>query len=156
MNGKHTAVDHKWWWVKVGCGVLLLLAVFDRYLTQILEISVNVPVLLAQSLVFTGGVISIYHYHLLRSRNSNPTAPDVLVIDEALFQYLRHPMYLGDCILYAGLLLLAPSALSIAAAITGWVALYLQSGVEDQAMASRFGDVFENWRMRSGRLFPWL
>lgn len=142
------------WWIKVGCGCLLLILVFEYYLFSTEAHSGPLQLTLARALVITGGACSIYHFLLLRAGNKAPGTARKLITEGGLYRYIRHPMYLGDSILYAGLCLLAPSVLTISLTLIGWGALYFQAGAEDEAMARQFGPTFEQWYAQTGLLLP--
>ena len=61
-------------------------------------------------------------------------------------------MYLGDCLLYAGMGLLVPHPLSTLLVAIGFTALVLQARAEDVHMAALFGEPFRCWQQRSGLL----
>ena len=65
-------------------------------------------------------------------------------------------MYLGDCLLYAGMGLLVPHPLSAVLVAVGCTALVLQARAEDGHMATLFGEPFRRWQQRSGLLLPGL
>ncbi len=143
-----------YWKIKVLCGVLLIFAVIDHYLLHTLHYMQWVPRIVAQGFVLIGAGITIYHYYLLTRDNRDISQPETLLIHPGLYRVLRHPMYLGDMVLYAGLFLLASGWPALIVFLLGIYALYRQAQVEDDYLQSRFGEAFCNWRDSSGLLWP--
>lgn len=140
--------DKFWWRVKVGCGAALIANLVVCFLvTGTAEI---VPRLLAQTIAVVGGTITVFHHRLLRRARRNDGAPK-LVTRGGLFPWIRHPMYTGDLLLYAGLALLAPGTVSVGLLLLGVFALYKQARVEDAFLLALHGDRFLDWQ-RSTRL----
>ena len=135
-----------WWRIKVACGAALILHVVVYFLgpagTGI------VPRLLAQTVAVGGGAITLYHHRLLR-RARGPNGAAALVTRGGLFNWIRHPMYTGDLLLYAGLTLLAPDVVSVSLLLLGAIALYQQARAEDAYLLSVHGDTFSAWQART-------
>ena len=144
-----------WWIAKVACGLALvghLVAMAaDLYSLPTFPMF---PVLVAQLVVLAGAATTLWHFRLLKSTAGNLARPERLVSDRGLFKVIRHPMYLGDIVLYAGLAMLASDAVGAVLAAIGIVAIVGQARVEDRAMHARFGDEFDAWKQRTGLLVP--
>lgn len=148
-----------WWLVKVIAGCLLLALVADYYLFSLMPLGWKltlpfIPRWLAQGVVCLGGLLNLHHYLILKRQNTNIAQPSCLITDQGLFSYIRHPMYLGDLILYVGLLLLAPSYLAVIVFLFAYYALYRQACVEDEYLAGRFPVQFGRWYGMTKLLFP--
>lgn len=143
-----------WWRVKIGCGALLIAVLVDHYLFGILPRVTHVPALPGQVLVIAGGLLTLYHHHLLARARGATDTPSALISAGGLYPILRHPMYAGDCLLYLGLFTMAPKLLGLVALMLGWLALTLQAKAEDRYLAERFGEAHSEWQRRSGLLLP--
>ncbi len=138
--------DKSWWRVKVACGALLIINLVVHFLGP--AGAESVPRLLAQTVAIGGGVITIFHHFLIRRARRTRPAP-ALVTQGGLFNWIRHPMYTGDLLLYTGLTLLAPTAVSAALLALGILALYKQARVEDAHLLALHGDAFRDWQART-------
>ena len=76
------------------------------------------------------------------------------VIDESVFSYVRHPMYLGSLYIDLGLLV---STLSIFC-LDLWAIMFIFydriAAYEERDLASRFGEKYANYRRRVRRWLP--
>ena len=144
-----------WWSIKVACGALLITNAFVVVLYG-LDTTFESPRLFAQLMVIGGGVCSIYHYLKLKAQNSDIQTPQRLETKAGLYSFIRHPMYLGDILIYSGLALLYPTLFSIPVKHISIVALCKQADVEDQYLTCRFTEQFPEWRTHSYRLIPYI
>ena len=82
---------------------------------------------------------------------------DQRLVETGLYRRIRHPGYLGQLLVFAGVGVALANWLSIAAMIVfTFVAFRWRIGVEEAALQARFADQFEAYRQRSWRLIPWL
>lgn len=142
------------WCVKVVLGLALIahFAVLAFY-PELLPAWFRVPYPVFLALVLIGGGATLGHYVLLE-RALKTAGERRLVTSGGLFRWLRHPMYLGDAILYLGFALYPATPVSLAAyPIAAW-ALVAQARREDAAMAEAFGTEHEHWQCRSWLLVP--
>ncbi|MGK0374679.1 MAG: protein-S-isoprenylcysteine O-methyltransferase Ste14 [Arenicella sp.] len=144
-----------WWSIKVACGAILIASLFIGVLYE-LSPWFSSPRVFAQMLVIVGGLSAIFHYLHIKSFNSKFERPDTLVTEQGLFKYVRHPMYLSDCLTYSGLFLLFPTIPTAMVLVVGVVALLKQSKIEDRYLAARFDQQFSGWRKRSKLIVPFL
>jgi protein-S-isoprenylcysteine O-methyltransferase Ste14 len=86
---------------------------------------------------------------------TNPTGQEL--ITTGLYRHVRHPGYLGQLILFAGITLALANWLSVLAmlAITGAGYGY-RIAVEERALATRIGAPYAAYRQRSKKLVPFL
>ena len=143
-----------WWRVKVAAGALLIALLVVHFVFGGQLSALSLPRWLGQSLVLLGASITLFHYRLLQHGTGGPVPR--LVSQGGLFRWVRHPMYLGDALLYLGLALLIPGFASTIVLLTGWYALYRQADSEDQAMAEYFANDFEQWKSGTGLMLPVL
>ncbi len=144
-----------WWSIKVTCGALLITNAFVVVLYG-LDTTFESPRLLAQILVIGGGACSIYHYLKLKAQNNDIQMPQKLETKAGLYRQIRHPMYLGDILIYSGLTLLYTTPVSVPVLFISIAALCKQADVEDQYLASRFTEQFPEWCSHSYRLIPFV
>jgi protein-S-isoprenylcysteine O-methyltransferase Ste14 len=152
LTGCHSIV---WWSIKVACGAILIACLFICTLYD-LGPWFSSSRLFPQALVIVGGLSAIFHYLRLKSVNSKFERPDTLVTEIGLFRYVRHPMYLSDCLTYSGLFLLFPTMPTAIVLVIGILALVQQSKVEDRYLAARFEQQFTDWRQRSKLIIPFI
>jgi protein-S-isoprenylcysteine O-methyltransferase Ste14 len=71
------------------------------------------------------------------------------------FRYVRNPIFGAMCVTGAGLVLIAPSWLALAAYALLWIALELQvRGVEEPHLLRTHGDAYRTYAARTGRFLP--
>ena len=96
-----------WWCIKVGAGAALIALLCAHYLMGMPQVTLDIPRWLAQALVLTGGIKTLLHHRIVAGACAG-NQPARLVDSGGLYGWVRHPMYLGDCLLYAGMGLLVP------------------------------------------------
>ena len=73
------------------------------------------------------------------------------------FRWIRNPIYTWMTLTYAGLVLLAPSALAVTALVTLLIALELQvRAVEEPHLLRTHGDAYRRYAAATGRFVPGL
>lgn len=144
----------RWWRVKVACGFLLVLGVVLKYLTDTYPTFLHGYSTVARLVVLLGGALVIYHFILVRHGYRQPDASARIVTSGGLFRFVRHPIYLGDMIMYLGLTLLACNFLSLAVLAVALVALVRQACEEDAFLSRVYPAVYMPWARRTRRLIP--
>ena len=82
---------------------------------------------------------------------------DHQLIETGLYQYVRHPSYLGALIAFLGFSLALGNWLSIAVMMSILPCVYLyRIHEEDAALLGAFGDSYEAYCRRTKRLIPWF
>lgn len=146
-----------WWIIKVACGLLLVVhfvaLTVGLYATRPL---LAIPLPVAQLFVVIGATITLSHYVILKRSTWKIAQPERLVVDGGLFSMIRHPMYLGDLIMYAGLAMLTGDLAAVVLAFLGAVATVKQCKVEDLALTERFDAAHERWRSTTRLIVPWV
>ena len=156
MTGETTEPAPRLWWrIKVGAGAALIALLCAHYLIGLPQVTLDIPRRLAQALVLTGGITTLLHHRIVAGACAG-NQPIRLVDSGGLYGWVRHPMYLGDCLLYIGMGLLVPHPMSALLVAAGCTALVLQARAEDVHMAALFGEPFRCWQQRSGLLLPGL
>lgn len=76
------------------------------------------------------------------------------LVQQGIYRYVRHPMYLGAVIATTGLGLVFRSWLVFAILIWNLVFVLLRIGQEERLLGEHFGTEFASYRRHSWRLFP--
>ena len=77
------------------------------------------------------------------------------LITAGVYNRIRHPMYLALILFGVGQALVVSNWIAAPASLIGTMALYvLRVGPEDQMMRERFGQEYEDYEARTGRLWP--
>ena len=144
-----------WWFLKIGAGLLLILhAVLHATGAGPWSSRFPVPTMAAQIVVLLGACLHLGHYVVLKRRVEDLSTPETLVTSGGLFGRVRHPMYLGDAVVYLGLVGLAADWVALTLYTVAVVSIVLQCRVEDRDLARRFGAAFDQWAARSRILLP--
>jgi protein-S-isoprenylcysteine O-methyltransferase Ste14 len=108
--------------------------------------------------IFAGAAVLLWATHQAMGRNWTPTLgfrEDHALITEGVFRYIRHPMYAAHLLW----------ALAQPLILTNWIAgfsflipqiaqLWLRIGAEEEMMLEQFGDDYQAYMMKTGRLLP--
>ena len=148
--------ERMWWRIKIVVGSVLIALLIEKYTLGSWAVMWQPSVWPGQLLTIVGGACAIWHYRLLRHAAGCIDDPQLLVTGGGLYSRIRHPMYLGDCIMYLGLFMLAPGLPGLVLLCVGWFALGRQSDAEDSAMKNAFPSAYEAWVRVSGKLLPKL
>ena len=145
----------RWWAIKVICGSILIGALLFKTI-YVLSSYWPFSIAFAQIVSLTGFTLVIYHYILLRRQNKNIVEPSILVTNQGLYRWLRHPMYLADAIWFTGIFMLYANPVTLVVLLVGYVALVLNVLEEDRCLEAVFGDTFIEWKKRTKKLVPLL
>jgi protein-S-isoprenylcysteine O-methyltransferase Ste14 len=104
-------------------------------------------------LVLIGGTMNLGHYIVLEHYLHRDDEPG-LITDRGLFRWIRHPMYVGDAILYLAFALYPASLVTGAIYPVALVALWRQSRHEDRQLAEQFPEAHARWREQAGLWWP--
>jgi protein-S-isoprenylcysteine O-methyltransferase Ste14 len=151
---QHQAHGIFWWNAKVLCGIVLIIHFVVGMLFDYPNALIDFPLLIGQALALAGGLMFIYHFVLLKKHNNNIGKPSILLSNKGLFRWIRHPMYFADFVINAGFMLLHFSAASIIVYAIACYSLCRQAKIEDNYLASLFGEAHGAWRKRSWMLVP--
>ncbi len=114
----------------------------------------QVPTPVSQVLVLLGAAMSLFHYARLKHKNSDVQHPCRLVTEGGLWPWVRHPMYLGDILMFAGFWTFLTSPLTLPVLLLGYIAMVKQVDVEERFLAEQFRASFLVWQSQTGKLLP--
>ncbi|TQE96072.1 MAG: hypothetical protein FKY71_16840 [Spiribacter salinus] len=147
---------HFHWCLKVLIGFALIghFAVLS-FSPDALPALFSLPYPLFLALVLAGGGVAIWHHGIMKLARRRAAGQPVLVCAGGLFNRIRHPIYLGDAVLYTAFAVYPATAVSLGLlAVALWV-LHRQAEREDAEMAETFDQQHAAWRARTGR-FWWV
>ncbi len=79
------------------------------------------------------------------------------LIETGPYRWIRHPGYLGQCLVFVGIGLGLANALSLLGLLAPiCVGFIYRISVEERALHQRFGEAYEAYRQRTWRMIPWL
>ena len=162
-QGKNLGVNSKppqrhrmrWWMTKVVFGCALIAALIFKTI-YVISSYWKFPIVLAQAFCVVGFFLVIYHYLLLKKDNNNIESPKHLVTNKGLYRWLRHPMYLADFIWFFGIFMLFANPVTLLLLVIAYGALWLHIQEEERHLAYLFEDDFEQWRLKTNLLIPYL
>jgi len=98
------------------------------------------------------------HTHLGKSFHSMiVTKEEQVLVDTGPYAYVRHPIYVAYLLAYLGGGLLAGNwVLTVGPLVAYIVLVVLRLPQEERVMVSKFGDAYEAYKARTGRLVPKL
>ena len=143
-----------WWNIKVLCGLLLIIGLFIQYVADWHQPLFRIPRMLPTALVLLGGTIFLYHYYLIKKRNQTLDEAQVLVTTGGLFALIRHPMYLGDILMFTGFAMLAPTVPMLCVLAVSIFALAKQAIAEDRYLSALHSTEHGRWTRSTKLLIP--
>lgn len=140
----------RWWYAKLFLSLLVL-----GFAMRGILLGEGGPLpLVGQAMALLGGTLNLWHYAILRRRARSLARPVALVTAGGLFRWVRHPMYLGDLMLAAGLGWLSWSPITWILILLYLVSIMGTAREEDRCLALVFGDEFRRWQDTTGLLLP--
>jgi len=150
-NGSHSLT----WWLLKNASAVGLIACMVLAVSQNWQKLLNAPIWWGQGLILIGASNSLFHYCLLKRSHPNLEKPAYLVSDKGLFSHVRHPMYMGDLLMFTGFWLMTPLVINIPILLLGYIAIVKQAMIEDHFIAARFPKEFSAWSAGTRLLMPW-
>lgn len=145
---------HFHWCLKVLIGFVLIgHFVALSFRSDWLPALFSVPYPLFLTLVLAGGGFAIWHHLIMKRARRQAAGLAVLVRSGGLFSRIRHPIYLGDMVLYAGFAVYPATIVSLALLAVAFWAIRRQAVREDAELAESFGEQHAAWRARTGRFW---
>ena len=104
-------------------------------------------------LLIAGGAVPVIWGHLLLGwRTHMPSVRDTLVRD-GLYAHVRHPIYGGGLLVFAGLALLRPSSPVLVASAVGFVWAIMQARLEELDLVQRLS-AYREYMAQVPRFIP--
>jgi protein-S-isoprenylcysteine O-methyltransferase Ste14 len=106
-------------------------------------------------MVLAGGVIALYAQHYMGRSWRIGAAEGHLgaIVDTGPFGLSRNPVFVGQIVLFAGLVLVFTTVLQFAVAIALIIAVMLQVRIEERVLTKELGPAYDAYRRRVRR---WL
>ncbi|TRB01927.1 isoprenylcysteine carboxylmethyltransferase family protein [Agrobacterium tumefaciens] len=106
-------------------------------------------------MVLAGGLIALHaQNHMGRSWRIGAAEGHLgTIVDSGPFGFSRNPVFVGQIVLFAGLVLVFPSVLQLAVAIALVIAVSLQVTIEERVLTKELGPAYDAYRRRVRR---WL
>ncbi|MDH0616002.1 MULTISPECIES: isoprenylcysteine carboxylmethyltransferase family protein [unclassified Agrobacterium] len=111
--------------------------------------------ILGMATVLAGSLIALYAQHYMGKSWRIGAAEGHLgaIVDTGPFGLSRNPVFVGQMLLFAGLVLVFPSVLQLAVALALTVAVILQVKIEERVLAKELGPAYDAYRRRVRRWF---
>jgi protein-S-isoprenylcysteine O-methyltransferase Ste14 len=111
--------------------------------------------ILGMAMVLAGSLIALYAQHYMGKSWRIGAAEGHLgaIVDTGPFGLSRNPVFVGQMLLFAGLVLVFPSVLQLAVALALTVAVILQVKIEERVLAKELGPAYDAYRRRVRRWF---
>lgn len=123
---------------------------YTTYLNQSAPLAVRLPV---------GIVLLILSAYLARTGMNivfGEKREKPAVIKKGVFGYVRHPVYLSEVLLYAGLLMMSISLAAVVIWLIGTGFLYYISRYEEKALLAHFGEEYQQYMKEVPMWIPHL
>ena len=81
------------------------------------------------------------------------TKHEIALVDGGLFRYFRHPIYFFAILIVFGMVCVIPSTASIIIFVFLYIALSIQTRLEEEFMLEKFGDAYREFMKTHRRFF---
>lgn len=112
------------------------------------------------TVLFAGAAILLHLTHRAMGRNWTPTLglrEDHQLVTDGIFQYIRHPMYAAHLLWAVAQPLILTNWIAGFSFLIPQIAQYwFRIGAEEEMMLKEFGDDYQKYMDRTGRLLPKL
>jgi len=88
--------------------------------------------------------------HVVVSHKGKPKG----VVKTGVFQYIRHPLYLGTMLFYLGLVVSTMSVFSFALLIFIFAFYNYIAGYEEKLLEEMYGDEYKTYKVKTGKWLP--
>ncbi|MBN1523178.1 MAG: isoprenylcysteine carboxylmethyltransferase family protein [Spirochaetales bacterium] len=78
------------------------------------------------------------------------------LITKGFFQFLRHPIYFAEILIYTGLVFITFSIASLCITAGIFIFLHIIASIEEKQLESLFGKVYTDYKKNTGKWFPKL
>jgi protein-S-isoprenylcysteine O-methyltransferase Ste14 len=150
-NGEHPLGDAG---QLILAGLFLAVWVADSFFIQrttFLASYIPLPIrLITLAVTFIMALILLRSAHFVVSQEQRPDH----VITNGAFCYVRHPLYLASLLTYLGLAISTASLISLALLVGIFIFHDYIGSYEEALMEAKFGDVYRDYRAKTGKWIP--
>ena len=140
-----------------------VVSIFDFWKIQNLSFQLNVPVIIGIILLIIGGTLRWTSRKALMKAglgllNSSrlQIVEDQRLITVGVYNYIRHPLYLGEITRNIGFALLFSSIYGLVVMLLGNIFLLFRIQIEERMLINEFGNEYEEYRKKTNKLFPYI
>ena len=109
-------------------------------------------------ILFVSAIWMLWRSHVELGRNWTPTLgirSDHQLVTDGIFKYMRHPMYAAHILWgIATVLMLHNWIAGCSMLFVFFIQYSLRVDIEEQMMLERFGEPYQSYMQRTGRIFP--
>lgn len=155
MKGdSHVRYNYLDWFFKVGGFLALFLSVFFRSLQSTMLITLGLLALVAGLFIryLALKTLGVYFSYCLKTEKDRQR-----VLDHGVYQYVRHPGYLGIFLIIISLPLVHGSLIGLLASIFfSWLWIQRRIAYEEEMMINTFGESYLAYKKRTRKIIPFL
>ena len=140
-----------------------IVSIYDFWKIQNMGFQLNIPVIIGIILLVIGGTFRIISRRALMKAGFGLVNSSRLQIVEnqrlvtnGVYNYIRHPLYLGEINRNLGFAILLSSLYGLAVMFLGNIFLLFRIEIEERMLIDEFGDEYEEYRKRTNKLFPYI
>ena len=140
-----------------------IVSIYDFWKIQNMRFQLNVPVIIGIILLVIGGTLRMISRRALMKAGFGLVNSSRLQIVEnqrlvtnGVYNYIRHPLYLGEINRNLGFAILLSSLYGLAVMFLGNIFLLFRIEIEERMLIDEFGDEYEEYRKRTNKLFPYI
>ena len=114
---------------------------------------------IAGALLFTASLVVRLSAHVTINTNYSWTLEireGHTLVEDGLYRYVRHPIYLGTFIGVMAIPVYTSSLLGFLLSFLAIPVLNYRIGIEERMLIEEFGEEYERYRERTWRLFPYI
>lgn len=140
-----------------GIGLILpIFAIFSRWLA-FADYRLPLPLGWLGAFLYAGAVLLLWRSHADLEASFSPSVellPDHQLVTEGVFSVIRHPMYAAHILWGLAQPLLIQNWVAGPLALVASLGVYSRVAREEAMMLAAFGQEYEQYCARTGRLFP--
>lgn len=130
--------------------------VLDSFILRFSIILSELPVYIKIIIAVPLFIISLYagltsHQIVFKEKRDPPS-----VINNSVFKWIRHPMYMSELLVYLGLCVITFSLLSFTALIIIFIFFNHVASDEEKKLEEKYGNDYLNYKKETGKWFPKL
>ncbi|MBN2534416.1 MAG: isoprenylcysteine carboxylmethyltransferase family protein [Spirochaetales bacterium] len=136
--------------------VFLTVWVLDSFVFRFVIIPLPLPVYITILIAIPFFLLSLYlaitsHKIVFKEVREPPS-----VITKSVFNWIRHPMYLSEILIYSGLCIITLSGLSLIILILIVIFFNHVASYEEKKLEEKFGEEYEKYKKKVGKWIPGL